>query len=78
MTITTSVGVVALLINLFIPGLGTVIWGNRHTGFMQLALLLGGSVIMSFTEVGRAVGGVLVLAAWVWALVSSVKLIKSA
>ena len=53
-----TTGIVFLILNLFIPGLGTVIWGNRTHGIIQLVLLV--LVIPS-------------LIAWIWALISSLQ-----
>jgi len=53
-----TTGIVFLILNLFIPGLGTVIWGNRTHGIIQLVL---------------TVTVVLAIVSWVWALISSLK-----
>jgi len=53
-----TTGIVFLILNLLIPGLGTVIWGNRTHGIIQLVL---------------TVTVVLAIVSWVWALISSLK-----
>ncbi len=53
-----TTGIVFLILNLFIPGLGTVIWGNRTHGVIQLIL---------------TVTLILALVSWIWALISSLQ-----
>jgi len=66
--------VVALLLNLFVlPGLGTLIAGRVVSGVLQIVLMVVGGVL-SFILVGIPI----VVVAWVWALVSSLSMLRHA
>lgn len=86
-----GIAVLALLLNLFIlPGLGSVIAGRRE-GWWQMALALSG-VILSAALFLMALFGVaprvaivavflgipLVLTAWIWGIVTGVRLMREA
>lgn len=63
--------IVGLLVNLALPGLGTIIWGDSKTGIPQLVLFLVGSLL-------AVIGGALLMAgAWVWALVLGIQRITA-
>ena len=77
-----TTGIVFLILNLFIPGLGTVIWGNRTHGIIQLIMSIGYTVlatILTIVTLGLAaiilgpLGFIVWPAAWIWALISSLK-----
>ncbi|MBS3108377.1 hypothetical protein J4409_00740 [Candidatus Woesearchaeota archaeon] len=68
-----NLSIVALIINLFIPGLGSVIGGETRIGVMQLVLYL-----ISYPLMMVFVGFVTIIVAWVWALMTSIKLVKEA
>ena len=63
-----TTGIVFLILNLVLPGLGTVIWGNRTHGIIQLIMWILG-VPLSILLIGAPIA----LAAWIWALISSLK-----
>ncbi|MDD4909467.1 MAG: hypothetical protein PHR44_02115 [Candidatus Omnitrophica bacterium] len=60
--------IVGLLVNLAIPGIGTIIWGDSNKGVTQLVLWLVG-VFLSFVIIGIP----LVFGVWVWALAMGIK-----
>ena len=64
--------VVALIANLLIPGVGTLIVGKTGSGVIQLLLLTIGW-ILTFTVIGAIVGVPLIIGVWIWGLVSVVK-----
>jgi TM2 domain-containing membrane protein YozV len=61
--------VVAIIINLFFPGVGTMIIGKIGTGVMQIILGLTGA-ILTFTGIFSIIGIPLVIAAVIWSLVT--------
>ena len=64
--------IVGLLVNLVIPGLGTIIWGESKTGTIQLVLFLVGGLL-------AAIGGTLLMAGtWIWALVVGIQRVSAA
>jgi hypothetical protein len=60
--------IVGLLINLVIPGVGTIIWGDSNRGITQLVLFLVGLALCWLILPGFLVVGV-----WIWALVDGIK-----
>ena len=87
-----AIAVVALIINaLLLPGLGTLIGGKTKDGLIQLlALTLGGfclgvlSMVMAVSTANfvflllAMLGGLIMLAGWIWAIVSGITLVKNA
>lgn len=81
-----AIAIVALLLNiLIIPGLGSIVGGKTKAGIIQLCLLLGGGVFvfvgipLSLILIGlplMAVGGIMVLASWIWGIVTGIQLIR--
>ena len=78
-----TTAVVALIVNLFIPGVGTIINGHTRTGVWQLVLYCGSillGTIFTITIIGAIIGiPILVIgptAAWIWALISSIQEFK--
>lgn len=67
------VAVAALILNLVLPGLGTIVAGKKDTGKIQFTLTM---FALPFTIV--LIGFPLYLAMWIWALTTSVSLIKHA
>ena len=66
-----NLAIAALLINLIIPGLGTIIGGNTRTGLIQLIVLIIGALLKVF-----GIGFIIVAVAWVWALVTSIQMLR--
>jgi TM2 domain-containing membrane protein YozV len=63
------VKVLAIIINIFFPGIGTMIIGKVGTGVIQLVLSII-AVALSATGVLSIVGIPLGIGVWIWALVS--------
>lgn len=81
--ISSSTAVIALILNLILPGVGTLIGGKTKEGVWQLILALGSGilgVILILTVVGAPFGVLLIilgpLVAWIWALISGIKLVQ--
>jgi hypothetical protein len=71
---TMGLAIVALILNILIlPGLGTLIAGKIRTGVWQLVLAIVG-FILSFILIGIPI----LIAAWIWGLVTGIMLIKEA
>jgi len=52
--------IIAFIINIFLPGVGTLLVGKIGTGIVQIAV----------TMVGWLIGGPLYFIVWLWALIS--------
>ena len=71
-----GIAIVGLLLNILIlPGLGSLIGGKTTAGVLQLVLSLIGLGLI-FTLIGAVVGIPLLIAMWIWALVTGIQLIK--
>ncbi len=67
-----------LILNILVlPGLGTLVAGETKTGTWQIILMVV-SVILDFTLIGMIIGIPLGIGVWIWALVSSINIIKQA
>jgi TM2 domain-containing membrane protein YozV len=67
-----AIAIIGLLINvLLFPGLGTIIAGRTKQGVWQI-VLLGAGIILSLVYIGMA----LIVAAWIWGLVSSIQILQ--
>lgn len=62
--------VLAIIINIFSPGIGTLIVGKIGEGIAQFLIWLVG-VFLTFTVVLSFIGIPLCLAMWVWSIVSA-------
>jgi len=60
---------VAIIVNLFFPGVGTMIIGKVGTGVMQIILGLVGA-FLTFTGILSIIGIPLVIVAVIWSLVT--------
>jgi len=66
--------IVALILNILIlPGLGSIIGGKTKAGIWQLILAVIG-IILS----GILIGIPILIAAWVWGIVTGIRLIQEA
>jgi len=61
--------VIAIIINIFFPGVGTLIVGKIGTGVIQLVLSIIAAVMIA-TGLLSIVGIPLAVGVWIWALVS--------
>ncbi len=65
--------IVGLIVNIAVlPGLGTIIAKQMKPGVIQLVLALVGWVLI-WTIIGMIIGIPLMMIAWVWALITSIK-----
>lgn len=62
--------IAALIINFFVPGVGTLMLGKIIQGVIQLIMMLVG-IVLNFTIIGAVVGIPLCFIAWVWSLVNA-------
>jgi len=69
--LTRGLAIAALIINLFLPGLGTLIAGRIKSGAWQIVLLVI-SAPLTFIFIGYITFTIL----WIWALITSIQLIK--
>ncbi len=81
--VSMGLAIIALILNvIFVPGLGTLIAGKSRTGIWQVALLLVGAIFFSIAYIYEAsvfyVGSLLMIAAWMWGLITGVQLIQEA
>lgn len=60
--------ILVLILNLIIPGVGTLVAGDKKSGIWQLVIYVIG-LATSWLFIGLPV----MLAAWIWALISSLK-----
>ncbi|MEM2956281.1 MAG: hypothetical protein QW041_01770 [Candidatus Pacearchaeota archaeon] len=67
--------IIGLIVNLFLPGLGTIIFGKYDIGIIQLVLSLVGFFI-SITTIGVIIGIPLIIGMWIWALVTGIIVLK--
>lgn len=69
-----GLAIIGLIINvLFWAGLGTIIGGDTKNGIIQMIIYAVG-VVLSLILIGIPI----VIVAWIWALVSSIKQIQAA
>lgn len=73
--VSQGAAVAALLLNILIwPGLGTLVAGDKK-GWAQGFLTLGG-LILTITIIGMIIGIPMMVAAWIWGVVSGVNLLN--
>jgi len=78
--------IAGLIVNLFFPGLGSLIGGRTKTGIWQLVLLVlswvlvfGGvflSLLGSVLSLLIILGWVVSIGNWIWALVTGIQMVK--
>jgi TM2 domain-containing membrane protein YozV len=65
--------IVALLINAFLfPGIGSFLVGENKSGTWQVILMVVG-FILTITLIGMIVGIPMMVAAWIWGLITVAK-----
>ena len=62
--------VLGIIVNIFLPGVGTLLVGKVPLGIIQIVLVIT-SLLLSFTGVLALIGIPLGIGNWVWALVSA-------
>jgi TM2 domain-containing membrane protein YozV len=69
-----TLAIIGLLLNILIlPGLGSLIGGRTKTGIWQLILSVIG-IVLSFVIIGIPI----LIASWIWALVTGIQMIQEA
>lgn len=69
---TQGIAIASLILNvLVLPGLGTIIAGRTNIGVWQLVL-----AIISIPLIFILIGIPILIAVWIWGLVTSIKLIQ--
>ena len=66
-----GLAIVALVLNILVPGLGTIISGKIKEGVWQIVLLCIGLILLVLY-----IGWVIIIGVWLWALISGIRLIK--
>jgi hypothetical protein len=67
-----GMAIIALILNvLIVPGLGSLIAGKIRIGIWQIAI-----AVIGFIFYPNVVGILIIMAAWIWGIVTSVKLIQ--
>ena len=68
-----GLAIAGLILNIIVlPGLGTIVAGKTKTGVIQLVLFIIGIPLALIL-----IGIPLMIAMWIWALVSSIQIIKT-
>lgn len=62
---------VGIILNFFLPGVGTIVIGKAGQGVTQLCLY-GLGILCTATLIGAIIGIPLLLAAWIWGMVTVV------
>ncbi|WP_337846012.1 hypothetical protein [Sphingomonas sp.] len=60
----------AIILNFFIPGVGSLIIGRTGAGIAQLIIYFVG-LFFALTLIGIIIGGPMMLGAWIWGLVTA-------
>lgn len=69
-----TLAIIGLLLNIFtIPGLGSIIGGEKKRGTYQIIMWAVG-MLLSLVLIGIP----LVFAAWIWGIITGVNMLKSA
>lgn len=55
-----------IVVNLFLPGLGTIVAGMVRKGILQILLLVFGLVVVVTTS--HLIGGIVVAGVWFWSI----------
>ena len=69
-----GIAIIGFLLNfLFLPGLGSIIAGKTKIGIWQVILFFVGGIGLWFNYLTF---GILVIAVWIWALVTGIQMLK--
>ena len=60
--------ILSIIVNIFIPGIGTMMMGRIGTGLVQL-ILVGLSAVLNFLVITLIIGVPLYAIVWLWAVV---------
>ncbi|MDI3473963.1 MAG: hypothetical protein PWR30_286 [Candidatus Woesearchaeota archaeon] len=69
-----TLALASLILNMAIPGVGSLVAEKKNEGTWQLILLILGVLLILFPFVGVP----LIIIAWIWGVLTSVKLVKQA
>lgn len=61
---------VAIILNFFIPGVGSLVIGKTGAGIAQLIIYFVG-LFFTLTLIGVIIGAPMMLGAWIWGLVTA-------
>lgn len=61
---------VAIILNFFIPGVGSLVIGKTGAGVIQLIVYFVG-LFLTLTLIGAIIGAPMMLGAWIWGLVTA-------
>jgi TM2 domain-containing membrane protein YozV len=62
----------AIIVNIFFPGMGSLLIAKAGQGIAQIILYLFG-IFLSFTFIGAIVGIPLCIGVWIWAIITAVQ-----
>lgn len=62
----------AIILNFFFPGIGSLVIGKIGQGIVQI-ILFGLGVVLNFTFVGAIIGIPLCIGIWIWGIVTAVQ-----
>lgn len=61
---------VAIILNFFIPGVGSLVIGKTGAGVIQLIVYFVG-LFLTLTLIGAIIGAPMMIGAWIWGLVTA-------
>jgi len=70
-----GLAIVGLIVNIFIPGVGSLIGGRTKEGVIQLVMSIV-AFVLDITIIGLVLGIPLGLAAWIWGIVTGVQMVR--
>ncbi len=62
---------VAIIVNIFFPGIGSLLIGKAGQGIAQIVLYLLG-IMLTVTGIGALIGIPLCIGVWIWGIVTAV------
>ena len=68
-----TIAIVALILNIIVAGLGSLIGGKTKEGVWQVILLIIGAILSTIV-----IGIPILIVAWIWGIVTGVQLIQGA
>ena len=68
-------GLLGLILNIIIPGLGGLVVKENNPAIIQLILWII-AIVLDFTFIGAVIGIPLGLIAWIWSIITGIKIYK--
>lgn len=65
-----------IIVNIFLPGIGTLIVKKWIQGIIQLIIVFIAS-LLTFTGIGSIFGIPLLIAVWIWALICTITYVEN-